>query len=107
VFDHDGYPTEESLTQLRKWPYTDVAGWLEHARALWYYPEAATVEGKRYRFATGGWSGNEDVIGAMRDNHMLWMLCWESSHRGGLYYFVAGDEHESVGAQRPTTEAAS
>lgn len=107
MLDRDGYPTEESLTRLRVWPYTDAEGWLEYARTLWCYPDAATVDGKRYRFATGGWSGNEDVIGAMRDNHMLWMLCWESSHRGGLYYFVADDAPAGVGAQRSETEAAS
>ena len=37
--------------------------------------------------ATGGWSGNESIIYAMRENYVLWATLWESSHRGGLEVF--------------------
>lgn len=87
--DEHSYPTEKALLRVRQWPAGDPEGWLAFARALWSYPDAATVEGTTHRFATGGWSGNEDIIGAMRDNHVLWMLTWLSSHRGGLFLFDA------------------
>lgn len=86
--DEHGYPTDDALNRLRQWTAHDPDGWLAFARELWSYPDAAAVEGTTYRFATGGWSGNEDVIGAMCDNHVLWMLTWQSSHRGGLYFFA-------------------
>jgi hypothetical protein len=35
-------------------------------------------------FVTGGWSGNEDCLGALRSNVMIFALYWESSHRGGM-----------------------
>jgi len=103
VLDRDGYPTEEALARLSAWPHTDLEGWLEYARALWYYPEAATVlDGKRYRFATGGWSGNEDVIRAMSANAVLWLLAWESSSRGGLYLFSLPEDVAPPGPDRTT-----
>ena len=37
--------------------------------------------------STGGWSGNEDLIGAMQNNAMLWIMTWVSSRRGGHYTF--------------------
>jgi hypothetical protein len=104
VLDSDGYPTEASLGQLRDWPHTDIAGWLEFAQALWYYPEAATVDGGRYRFATGGWSGNEDVIGAMRGNALLWSLTWESSARGGLHLFSLPEDGPPVAQEHEGAE---
>lgn len=39
------------------------------------------------KMATGGWSGNEEIIIAMNENLALWGLLWESSHRGGLEVF--------------------
>lgn len=36
---------------------------------------------------TGGWSGNEEVISAMKENTMGWIMTWSSSHRGGKYVF--------------------
>ena len=96
TFDRDGYPTEEALDKLRKWPMEDAVGWLEEARSLWYYPSHAKMEyrtspfGKPevfWTFATGGWSGNEEVISAMRENHILWAFTWQLSARGGYFEF--------------------
>lgn len=100
-FNEDGYPTEKTLRLLKKWPYQDARGALEFMRAAWSYPERATAElttaeksvvgqepGYEYfRFSTGGWSGNEDLIGALQENVMVWNLTWQLSARGGLYVF--------------------
>lgn len=37
--------------------------------------------------STGGWSGNESIIGAMQKNRMVWNFLWEQSRRGGHYVF--------------------
>lgn len=85
--DGAGYPTEAVLGLIEGWPYADARGCLEIVRALWRYPERATRRGRRYRFSTGGWSGNEDLIAALRNNFVIWGQCWQSSHRGGLHLF--------------------
>lgn len=38
------------------------------------------------RFATGGWSGNEDMMHALTENYPV-MACWRLSARGGLHIF--------------------
>jgi len=49
---------------------TDPHGWLEFAREVWYYPEFWEVDGREHRLSTGGWSGNESVIGAMQEERL-------------------------------------
>jgi hypothetical protein len=97
----DDYPTDEELERLEKWPYQDAAGALEFAASLWHWPdwvtrdisahEAAVLhanqEDRFMRFATGGWSGNESIIGALRDNHMVSALTWRLTARGGLHIY--------------------
>lgn len=94
MLDEDGYPTEEALERLRKWDVQKdgVQAALDFAQSLWYYPdrfwrEAATDDFGtlvwRYHVSTGGWSGNEEVIHAMRENFILWSLTWVQHRRGG------------------------
>jgi hypothetical protein len=87
--DSDDYPTEEELERIRQWPYEDCGGLLQFiGSTCWAYPERGFEQkGRRFRLATSGWSGNEEVISALQDNRMFWAICWESSHRGGLYIF--------------------
>ena len=87
MLDRDGYPTEEALNTIKTWNRGDRQ-LFEYIQDLWWPGEwGFTVDGDEYRLATGGWSGNEDIIGAMQDNFMFWMRCWMESHRGGLYVF--------------------
>lgn len=92
------YPTEQELETIRTWDYQD--GWEGLATfvvALWHFPDWAEYrvtqkdefghEYRELRLATAGWSGNEDIIAALMDNLMFRMLCWQSSHRGGLHIF--------------------
>jgi len=37
--------------------------------------------------SSGGWSGCEDVIGALGENTVFWLMCWRSSRRGGHFEF--------------------
>ena len=86
----DNYPEEDELEKIKTWPHENgYTGLLDYCISIWTF--SGWAEKKRagkYRFATGGWSGNESIIEALTENHIFWMSCWESSHRGGLYWFV-------------------
>lgn len=97
----DDYPTDQELSRIRMWPYEDLSGALDYVAELWsdygrvrhnLTPEQYLVIGgedndRFLRLVTGGWSGNEDIIGAMAENVMLWTLTWRLSARGGLHIF--------------------
>ena len=85
TFDGCGYPTEETELAIKDWDCRDAPGWLAYIRKAWniHYGRLWEVDGT-LKLATGGWSGNESIVQAMRENHVLWSLLWESSHRGGL-----------------------
>ena len=58
------------------------------AHNIWHQDYGHIRQGTgQWIMVTGGWSGNEDIIDAMRCNTMLWMLYWCSSERGGRYIF--------------------
>ena len=87
--DQEGYPTEEELRIVRDWPYTKGhLGLLEYVEGLWRSPEwGISKEGSEWSMSTGGWSGNEEIIEALGENVMFWMMCWVQSRRGGHYVF--------------------
>lgn len=92
--DRDGYPTEEELAKVRTWDWRDPDGWFAYVRSIWHWyelgpHEAPCEDGGRVAFecATGGWSGNEEIIGAMKENLTLWGLTAYSWRRGGRYEF--------------------
>lgn len=83
------YPTEEELARVESWPNADdFEALMEYVKSLWWAADWGwSQKGRRYYVSTGGWSGNEDLIGAMGRNFVFWVLCWESSRRGGHYRF--------------------
>jgi len=88
--DKNCYPEEHELKKIRDWP--TKAGYkelLEYINERWKYAEDGywVRDGDKYNISTGGWSGNESLIGAMRENKMFWVLCWWKSKRGGHYEF--------------------
>lgn len=85
--DENGYPTDEELETITKWSYKDFPGLMDYVSTLWHWDNYFKKEGNHYTLVTGGWSGNEALIGALQDNRMFWMNCWELSQRGGLYEF--------------------
>lgn len=95
----DGYPTDESIERLSK----SALGWREaESFLLDDLPEikngiscmSVDIEDaerhgrpvKRITYVTGGWSGAEELMGAMLDNMTIKLLQtkWE---RGGLFEF--------------------
>lgn len=102
--EHD-YPTDEALERIRKAKSPREA--LELAERAWHWDGGATRklrpeerkivthgddDGQEFiRFATGGWSGNEDIIRALNDNLLV---RWQLSASGGLHIYElppAGD----------------
>ena len=103
AIDPDGYPTEAALQALRDWPVTDAPAAIEWAAEMFntmmgraWKVEPGEPENEsghlEWHFATGGWSGCEDVIAALHKtgNGVLWMALWVSSRRGGKFVFTAG-----------------
>lgn len=101
------YPTDDELDEIRQWDHDDLDGLIEFVRdEVWEWPEwgvESTASG-RWRLATGGWSGNEEVISAMAENTVWWSLHWRSSRRGGLYIFSGELKHmrDAGGREVPT-----
>ena len=99
TFDSDGYPSEATLQTIEVWPPADPANLFRYVIEAWHWRdyadlpltphEAAVVavrEDYRYvKFATGGWSGNEALIRALRHG-FTGQLCWQLSARGGALH---------------------
>ena len=102
--DEDGYPTEAALEKIRTWPWNDTRAMFDYIHDLWAYADSGFWTEKevvqddfniheydkprlRYYISTAGWSGNESIIGAMKENTMFWTLNWVQSRRGGHYIF--------------------
>lgn len=83
----DGYPDDDELKRIEGWPHTDIPGLLNYVRELWHWPNGAWIEGDKHCFATGGWSGNESLIAALKNNFMFLAACWQLSKRGGYFEF--------------------
>ena len=87
TFDSAGYPTEETLEAVEKWDYLDSLGVFKYIEEAWSYPQYWNRKGNIISISTGGWSGNESLISALRANHMIWVFTWVSSRRGGHFEF--------------------
>lgn len=101
TFDVDGYPTDATVEVLREWPTDDAAGALDFLKAAWCVPYGSVTHtisahegyvlhakaGEKYlRLATGGWSGNELLVGTFRYTSNSYMT-WRLSAAGGLFIF--------------------
>jgi len=102
TFDRNGYPTEATLERIRTWPINtmaDAAAAMDYAGLAWSYPDRwklieryedpdwPSFPKRLYKFSTGGWSGNEDIVAAIEANQMLTMLGAWSWQRGGHYEY--------------------
>ena len=104
-WDSDGYPTEESLAELKKALddkniekainvfydaleenfYTDICGLTK------IEVRSETIDAWEYH--TLGWSGNEDIIQILQQS-FLWYMFLERYDSGGHYYFKPRKENE-------------
>jgi len=101
TFDSSGYPTEETLEAIREWDYHDFPALMEFVAEAWIdgglenkpsiieplFDSGYEDDGHRWCGATGGWSGNEDLVGALNGNLMFVGMCWRASVWGGYYEY--------------------
>lgn len=81
------YPTDEQLEKIAKWNFVEVNSCFDFIENLWWTPDLIQRDGSTVFMSTGGWSGNEDIISAMKRNALLWNVCWVQSRKGGHYIF--------------------
>lgn len=97
LLDDDGYPTDEALEIIKRWPMFQYKELFEFIRGLWHlrdwgWREEAIEGGIRYSISTAGWSGNEALIQALQHNrNFAWLMTWYQSRRGGHYIFEVKD----------------
>lgn len=89
MFDENGYPEEETLERIKTWPQDDFEGLMQFLQEDWIYDDyIGRSDDGSWRLSTGGWSGHEDLLGALRSNQLWWMFHWQASKRGGHYIFA-------------------
>lgn len=110
TFDAQGYPTEESLEAIAKIECNTTLKRkqiLDEVFDAWNlsYGTAKRIDKRygpnnftcKYTFTTGGWSGNECLITAIKENFSLWVRVWVESSRGGKVKLVVenktGDQY--------------
>jgi len=84
------YPTNEEIDKIKTWDkftIVDFHDFMAFIEPLWTF-HCWRRFGDIYVIATAGWSGNEEIIEAMRDNQIFWALYWAESTRGGRYIFA-------------------
>ena len=85
------YPTEKELKFISNWASDswDFMPFMEFIESIWRMADwGFRKKGRLFWLSTGGWSGNEDILHAMRKNkNLFWIVCWQSSRRGGHYRF--------------------
>lgn len=86
------YPTEEQLEEIENYAGSVTGLWalVEAAWSQAYGKYERNTDGNGstvHTLATGGWSGNEDVISAL-ERTMARALFWDSSRRGGHHEYV-------------------
>ncbi len=93
MLDEGCYPDEGSLKAIKDWDLIKqgLDGLLQLVVENTNWADRQIeITGKkviRFEYHTGGWSGNEDVIEALRRNLCFWPFFWEKSTRGGHFYF--------------------
>ena len=89
----DGYPEDEELEFIKNFDLAsnDVMELVEYVRNIWNWSDwGFKTTGKniiKLELHTGGWSGNELIIRALKENMLFWPLYWRVHKKGGHYYF--------------------
>lgn len=97
--DQHEYPTEWGIAQLREFRGTPQQ-FVDLVMRMWWQPtpihiEHTNADGEAIivvRMATGGWSGNEELISEI-DRTFFSFFYWQFSRRGGLHvYHIPADK---------------
>jgi len=97
MIDSNGYPTEETLEKIAAFDplKDDVYEFVEYLCENWVngYPPKWDRKHGTLQLSTGGWSGCESVISALKEGSgnpkipWFWLLYWYQSRAGGHYWF--------------------
>ena len=92
------YPTDEDLERIQTWAFDahdSFEQFMAYVKSIGtYWPSEVfgwVVGSRTYHVSTGGWSGNEEILEAMRRNYLFWAVCWREHRRGGHYIFTLPD----------------
>jgi hypothetical protein len=110
--DEEDYPSDEQLEFIKSYKFTfnkegnvnNYQELLDYVHDIWWCPDwgwtkemidadlipdknITPIKVLRLRLSTGGWSGNEDIIQALRENEWFWTFFWQEERRGGHYVF--------------------
>ncbi len=89
--DSYGYPTDSFISLIENFDaFKRCSSLMQLIEENWaVVPWVATANGTQTEFAvhTGGWSGNEQLIRAMKSNSDLWKEVFVSEQVGGHYVF--------------------
>lgn len=88
------YPNSTELEKISKWrlmclSIDNFEKFLSYLETIWNNCDSYEFEykGNKIELHTGGWSGCEDIINALKKTE-FWFLFWQKSIRGGHYYFT-------------------
>ena len=105
----DCYPTDKELDYVKNYDCSKlpVKVLLDYIESIWWMPSwgfemtertddyaCTDIKGKEHthqyhvlNLSTGGWSGNEDIMVALKSNKWFHCFYWVQSRRGGHYIF--------------------
>jgi hypothetical protein len=89
IVDINSYSEKHELDLIRNWD----RGWeylFDYIKDRWRYADSGyweEPEPRMYKISTGRSNGNEEIVGAMKQHRIFWLVCWYSSKRGGHYEF--------------------
>lgn len=97
--DYEGYPTDEWLQYLRTYKPDESLPLLTFVKEVlvngWYMSDWGFILHRKYKgkrkleLHTGGWSGNEEIITAIKSN--MWLTHFQMRYfmwrTGGHYFF--------------------
>lgn len=88
IESNEDYPSHSELDKITAWKPGDYAELIAYIEPyVNKYGRLTRLENGRVEIATGGWSGCEEIMSALQDNHIFWAVCWHSSHRDGIAIF--------------------
>ena len=84
------YPHPSDLVKLKNWNFVNNESFVKFAdflESIWNtHYGAVRRTNKSLVLITGGWSGNEEIIGVL-ERTLFWLMFWEESKRGGWFKF--------------------